>query len=119
MTVIAYCRVSTTGQTLDSKIAAVTAAGASAIFKEKISGARADRPQLANLMASLRKGHVVIITKIDRLARSLRELLNLIAIIDEKGAALRSLGDPLFCTDHAQGRLLIAVLGAVAHSKPN
>jgi DNA invertase Pin-like site-specific DNA recombinase len=65
---------------------------------------RAARPQLAKLMASLRKGDVVLITKIDRLARSTRELLNLIAAIDEAGASLKSLGDPLFNTGSAQGR---------------
>jgi DNA invertase Pin-like site-specific DNA recombinase len=65
-------------------------------------------------MRTIGKGDTVVITKIDRLARSTRELLNLIAAIDEAGAVLKSLGDPLFNTSNAQGRLLVAVLGAVA-----
>ena len=65
-------------------------------------------------MSSLRRGDVLLITKIDRLARSTRELLNLIHQVDEAGAALKSLGDPLFDMTTSQGRLLVAVLGAVA-----
>jgi DNA invertase Pin-like site-specific DNA recombinase len=114
MTTFGYARVSTQDQDLSAQLDALKKAGATAIFREKISGARADRPQLARLMGSLRKGDVVIITKVDRLARSTRELLNLIAAVDEKGASLRSLGDPLFDTGSSQGRLLVAVLGAVA-----
>src|SRR5262245_1130920 len=109
-----YARVSSEGQDLTAQLDALRKAGAKVVFRENISGTRSDRPQLARLMASLRKGDVVVITKIDRLARSTRELLNLIHAIDEAGATLKSLGDPLFCTDHAQGRLLVAILGAVA-----
>jgi DNA invertase Pin-like site-specific DNA recombinase len=65
-------------------------------------------------MASLKRGDTLVITKIDRLARSTRELLNLIHQIDQAGASLKSRGDPLFNTASAQGRLLVAVLGAVA-----
>jgi DNA invertase Pin-like site-specific DNA recombinase len=114
MTVVAYARVSTHDQDLSAQLEALKRAGARTTFKEKISGARADRPQLAKLMTSLRKGDVLLITKIDRLARSTRELLNLIHQIDQSGASLKSLGDPLFNTASAQGRLLVAVLGAVA-----
>ena len=112
--IVGYARVSTQDQDLSAQLDALKAAGATTIFREKISGARADRPQLARLMGSLRKGDTVTITKVDRLARSTRELLNLIATIDEKGASLKSLGDPLFNTASSQGRLLVAILGAVA-----
>jgi DNA invertase Pin-like site-specific DNA recombinase len=116
MTILAYCRVSTggQGQSLEAQVADVRKAGATRIFQEKISGARSDRPELAKLMKAIGKGDTLIICKIDRLARSTRELLNLIAAIDQAGATLKSLGDPLFNTSHAQGRLLVAILGAIA-----
>jgi DNA invertase Pin-like site-specific DNA recombinase len=112
--IVGYARVSTQDQDLSAQLDALKKAGTASVYREKISGARADRPQLFKLMASLRKGDVVIITKIDRLARSTRELLNLIHQIDQAGASVKSLGDPLFNTANAQGRLLVAVLGAVA-----
>jgi DNA invertase Pin-like site-specific DNA recombinase len=87
---------------------ALKAAGADLVFKEKISGARADRPQLAKLMASLKAGDVLLVTKLDRLGRSTRELLDLIERIGKAGAAFRSLGDPLWDTSSSQGRLLDA-----------
>jgi DNA invertase Pin-like site-specific DNA recombinase len=112
--IVGYARVSTQDQDLSSQLEQLKKAGATRIYREKISGARSDRPELRKLMHALGKGDTLIITKIDRLARSTRELLNLIAAIDEAGAALKSLGDPLFNTSNAQGRLLVAVLGAVA-----
>jgi DNA invertase Pin-like site-specific DNA recombinase len=96
--IVGYARVSTTDQDLSAQLDALRKAGARTIYREKISGVRADRPQLAKLMASLKSGDVVVITKIDRLARSTRELLNLIHAIDQAGASLKSLGDPLFNT---------------------
>jgi DNA invertase Pin-like site-specific DNA recombinase len=114
MTVLGYAGVSTSDQDLSSQLDQLREAGARKVFREKISGARSDRPELARLMKALGPGDTLVITKIDRLARSTRELLNLIAAIDEAGAALKSLGDPLFNTSNAQGRLLVAVLGAVA-----
>jgi DNA invertase Pin-like site-specific DNA recombinase len=114
MSVLGYARVSTTDQDLSAQLEALRKAGAQTVYREKVSATRGDRPQLQKLMASLKGGDVLLVTKIDRLARSTRELLNLIHAIDETGATLKSLGDPLFCTDNAQGRLLVAVLGAVA-----
>jgi DNA invertase Pin-like site-specific DNA recombinase len=114
MTTIGYARVSTQDQTLDAQLDALRKAGAAKVYREKISGVRADRPELAKLMKALGKGDTLVICKIDRLARSTRELLNLIHYIDQAGATLKSLGDPLFNTGNAQGRLLVAVLGAVA-----
>ena len=84
------------------------------LFKEKISGVRADRPQPAKLMASLRKGDVVLVTKLDRLGRSTRELLDLVHRIDRAGASFKSLGDPLFDTTTSQGRVLVTMLAAIA-----
>ena len=89
-------------------------AGAGTIFREKVSGARADRPQLAKLMAGLKAGNVVAVSKLDRLGRSTRELLDLIDRIGKAGAAFRSLGDPLWDTSSAQGRLLSTLLASIA-----
>jgi DNA invertase Pin-like site-specific DNA recombinase len=114
MTVLGYARVSTVDQDLTAQLAALKTADATTIFKEKISGVRADRPQLTKLMTSLRKGDVVLVTKLDRLGRSTRELLDLIHRIDQAGAAFRSLGDPLFDTSTSQGRLLVTMLAAIA-----
>ena len=74
------------------------AAGAGSICREKISGARADRPELTKLMKVLAAGDVVLVTKLDRLGRSTRELLELIERISQAGAFFKSLGDPLFDT---------------------
>lgn len=114
LAVLAYARVSTQDQRLTGQLEALKAAGATTIFREKISGARADRPQLAKLMASLQPGDVVLVTKLDRLGRSTRELLELIERIGEAGAAFRSLGDPLFDTTSSQGRLVATLLAAIA-----
>ncbi len=108
------CRVSTQDQNLSGQLEALKAAGADLVFKEKISGARADRPQLAKLMASLKAGDVLLVTKLDRLGRSTRELLDLIERIGKAGAAFRSLGDPLWDTSSSQGRLLSTLLAAIA-----
>jgi DNA invertase Pin-like site-specific DNA recombinase len=114
MAIIGYARVSTQDQHLTGQLEALKAAGATTIFKEKISGIRADRPQLAKLMASLKEGDIVLVTKLDRLGRSTRELLDLIERIGKAGAAFRSLGDPLWDTSSSQGRLLSTLLAAIA-----
>jgi len=114
MAVLGYARVSTKDQHLTGQLEALKAAGAVTIYREKISGARADRPHLAKLMASLQPGDVVLVTKLDRLGRSTRELLNLMDDIKQAGAAFKSLGDPLWDTTTAQGRLLSTVLASIA-----
>ena len=112
--ILGYARVSTDGQDLSAQTEALKAAGADPIFQEKISGVRADRPQLRKLMANLRLGDTVIVTKLDRLGRSTRELLELIDRISKAGAAFKSLGDPLWDTSSPQGRLLGTLLAAIA-----
>jgi DNA invertase Pin-like site-specific DNA recombinase len=114
MAVIGYARVSTQDQNLTGQLEALKAAGAATIYREKVSGVRADRPQLAKLMRTLQAGDIVVVTKLDRLGRSTRELLDLIDRIGKAGAAFRSLGDPLFDTSGAQGRLLVTMLAAIA-----
>ena len=88
-----YARVSTGGQSVAAQIAALRQAGAEKVFKETASGARTDRAQLRRLLNALEKGDVLIVTRLDRLARSTRDLLNTLALIAEKKAAFLSLGD--------------------------
>lgn len=114
MAILGYAHVSTQDQQLDGQIEALKSAGATKVFQEKISGVRAYPPQLAKLMAALAPCDVVIVTKLDRLGRSTRELLELIDRISKAGAAFRSLGDPLWNTSSPQGRLLSTLLAAIA-----
>jgi DNA invertase Pin-like site-specific DNA recombinase len=114
MAIIGYARVSTRDQKLDGQLDALKSAGATTIYREKISGTRADRPQLAKLMRALKAGDVVTVTKLDRLGRSTRELLDLIDRISKAGASFRSLGDPLWDTSNAQGKLLLTLLAGIA-----
>jgi len=114
MAILGYARVSTQDQDLSGQLEALKAAGATTVYREKISGARADRPQLVKLMATIKPGDVVTVTKLDRLGRSTRELLDLIDRIGKAGAAFRSLGDPLWDTSSAQGRLLSTLLAGIA-----
>ena len=114
MAVVGYARVSTQDQNLSGQLAALKAAGAHTVYREKVSAVRADRPQLAKLMAGLGAGDVVVVTKLDRLGRSTRELLDLIDRIGKAGASFRSLGDPLWDTGSSQGRLLSTMLAAIA-----
>src|SRR6476469_6847441 len=114
MAALGYARVSTQDQDLSGQLDALKAAGATTVYREKISGARADRPQLAKLVAALKAGDVVVVTKLDRLGRSTRELLDLIDRISKAGASFRSLGDPLWDTGSSQGRLLSTMLAAIA-----
>jgi len=114
MALVGYARVSTSDQNLTGQLATLRAAGADPIYQEKVSGVRADRPQLARLMGGQKQGDVVVVTKLDRLGRSTRELLDLIDRISKAGASFRSLGDPLWDTGSSQGRLLSTMLAAIA-----
>jgi DNA invertase Pin-like site-specific DNA recombinase len=114
MTVYGYARVSTDGQTLDTQDAALRAAGAERVFSEKLSGIKTDRAALARCVASLEAGDVILVTKLDRLARSTRDLLNTLAAISDHGASFRSLGDSWADTITPHGKLMITVLGGLA-----
>jgi len=109
-----YARVSTDGQDLATQHELLSAAGAEQIFAEKISGAVTERKALARLVASLEPGDVVVVTKLDRLARSTRDLLNTLDAIAKAGASFRSLGDPWADTTTPHGRLMLTVLGGLA-----
>ena len=86
VTVYGYARVSTGGQSVDAQARQLRAAGAGKVFREVASGAKTDRPQLARLVSELAAGDVVMVTRLDRLARSTRDLLNTLAAITEKKA---------------------------------
>jgi DNA invertase Pin-like site-specific DNA recombinase len=111
-----YARVSTDGQSLDAQLKQLRAAGVGAaqIFKEKASGAKTDRAQLRRALKEIDKGDVLLVTRLDRLARSTRDLLNTLAQIADKGAAFRSLGDAWADTTTPHGRLMLTVLGGLA-----
>ncbi len=112
--IIGYCRVSTDGQTLDDQVAALKAVGATRMFAEKQSGARSDRPQLRRALAALGQGDVLVVTRLDRLARSTRDLLNVLHEVSERGAAFKSLADQWADTTTPHGRLMVTVLGGLA-----
>jgi DNA invertase Pin-like site-specific DNA recombinase len=112
--IIGYARVSTDGQTLDAQQSALAAAGAERVFAEKISGVITDRKALARAIAELGPGDTLIVTKLDRLARSTRDLLNTLDAIGKAGASFKSLGDGWADTTTPHGRLMLTVLGGLA-----
>jgi DNA invertase Pin-like site-specific DNA recombinase len=114
MAILGYARVSTDGQTLDAQNAELKAAGATTVFQEKISGAITERAQLMRAMKALAPNDVLIVTRLDRLARSTRDLLNTLAAVAEAGAGFRSLRDTWADTTTAHGRLMLTVLGGLA-----
>ena len=110
MAIIGYARVSSDGQTLDAQQAALRESGAERVFAEKQSGAKTDRAQLAKAIAALDAGDTLIVTKLDWLARSTRDLLNTLDAIGKAGATFKSLGDAWADTTPA-GKLMLTVLG--------
>ena len=111
--IIGYARVSTDDQSLDSQTDALSAAGAEKVFADKISGSRRARPDLDRLLEQLRDGDVVTVTKYDRLARSLKDLLEIVEAIRERGAGFRSLAEDIDTTTPA-GRLVFHVFASIA-----
>jgi predicted DNA-binding WGR domain protein len=111
-----YARVSTDGQSVDAQVRRLRDAGAEKVFRETASGVRAapDRPQLRRALARLEAGDVLIVVRLDRLARSTRDLLNTLAAITEKNAGFRSLSDAWADTMTPHGRLMLTVLGGLA-----
>ena len=113
---IGYARVSTYGQTLDSQLGQLRAAGCTSrnIYREKVTGARADRRELNRMLGKLAPGDVVTVTRIDRLARSTFDLFAIVKQIVDAKAQFRSLAEPWADTGTSTGRLMIAVLGGLA-----
>ncbi|MGH6837511.1 MAG: recombinase family protein [Methylocella sp.] len=112
--ILGYARVSTDGQSLDAQVKQLRAAGAEKVLRETASGAKTDRVQLRRALDQLAKGDVLMVTRLDRLARSTRHLLNTLATTTGKGAGFRSLHDTWADTTTAHGRLMLTVLGGLA-----
>lgn len=111
---IGYARVSTDDQNLDQQRATLKAAGCKRIYEEKASGAKRDRPQLALMFDHLRSGDVVTITRLDRLARSTRDLLDIAERVEAAKADLRSLAEPWADTTSPAGRMVLTVFAGIA-----
>ena len=109
-----YARVSTDGQSVAAQVAQLTKAGAAKVYRETASGAQTDRAQLRKALAALEADDVLVVTRLDRLARSTRDLLNTLAAITDRKAGFRSLGDTWADTTTAHGRLMLTVLGGLA-----
>jgi DNA invertase Pin-like site-specific DNA recombinase len=110
---IGYARVSTDDQNTDAQLDALKTAGCHTIFREHASGADRHRPELARALALVGAGDTLVVTRLDRLARSVRHLLEVIEQLQGRGAAFRSLGDPVD-TSTPQGVFTVQILGAVA-----
>ena len=111
--IIGYARVSTDDQNLDAQTDALQAAGAERIFSDKISGSMRKRPELDKLLDQVRPGDVIVVAKYDRLARSLRDLLDIVEAIKDQGAGFRSLAEDIDTTTPA-GRLVFHVFASIA-----
>jgi DNA invertase Pin-like site-specific DNA recombinase len=109
-----YARVSTNGQTLAAQDAALMAAGASKVFSEKVSGAVTDRPELAKVIKRLEPGDTLMVCRLDRLARSTRDLLNILDAVAKAGADFKSLADVWADTTTAHGKLMLTVLAGIS-----
>jgi DNA invertase Pin-like site-specific DNA recombinase len=111
---VGYARVSTQGQTLESQLEELRKAFCAKIYSEKVSGAKSDRPELRRLLNALEPGSVVVVTRLDRLARSTIDLLTIVKQIADRGCLFKSLADPWADSTTPAGRLLLTVLGGLA-----
>jgi DNA invertase Pin-like site-specific DNA recombinase len=111
---VGYARVSTDDQHLDTQLQVLKQAGCKRIFQEKVSGARRQRPELAKMLEHLREGDTVVVWKLDRLARSTRDLLEIADTIDKAGAGLKSLSEPWADTTSPSGRMVLTVFAGIA-----
>src|ERR1700756_2193156 len=109
-----YARVSTDGQSVEAQVRQLTKAGCRKVLRETASGAKTDRSQLRKALDQLEAGDVLMVTRLDRLARSTRDLLNTLATITERKAGFRSLGEAWADTTSAHGGLMLTVLGGLA-----
>lgn len=111
--ILGYARISTDDQKLDAQLDVLNGAGAGRIFADRISGSKRQRPELDRMLEQLREGDVVMVTKYDRLARSLRDLLDIVQAIQGRGAGFRSLAEDIDTTTPA-GRLVFHVFASIA-----
>lgn len=110
---IGYSRVSTDGQNPDRQIDLLTAAGCEKIFSDKISGVRADRPALAELMNYAREGDMIVVTELSRLGRSVKFLISFVESISNRGIGIRSLSEPWMDTSTPQGNLVFMIFAGL------
>ena len=110
---VGYARVSTQDQNIELQIDALQEAGCEEVYQEKISGTKSDRPALEVCIRSLRQGDIFVVWKLDRLARSLKDLVSIITILDSKGVGFMSLTESIDTTS-AAGKLIFHVFGALA-----
>lgn len=111
---IGYARVSTDDQDLSIQRATLNAAGCRRLFEEKVSGAKRNRPELARMLEQLRDDDVVVVARLDRLARSTRDLLDIAELLNEAGTGLRSLAEPWADTTSPAGRMVLTVFAGIA-----
>lgn len=111
---LGYARVSTEDQTLQLQRPRLKEAGCEKVFEEKISGAARKRPQLEKLLGEVRKGDVLVVTRLDRLARSTAELLIIAERLRDQGAGLQSLDEPWADTISPSGRMVLTVFAGIA-----
>ena len=111
---IGYAQVGTDDQDLALQRAALKGAGCRQIFEEKVSGATRDRPQLTRLLDHIREQDVLVVVRLDRLARSTRDLLEIAELLRSASAGLRSLGEPWADTTSAAGRMVLTVFAGMA-----
>ena len=111
---LGYTRVSTEAQTLDRQAQRLEQAGCERLFEEKVSGAALNRPELEKLLSQMRKDDVLVVTRLDRLARSTSELLRVAELINEKQAGLQSLEEPWADTTTPAGKMIMTVLSGIA-----
>jgi DNA invertase Pin-like site-specific DNA recombinase len=111
---IGYARVSTTGQSSDGQVEQLKSARCERVVQETASGAKTDRPLLAKIVASLKLGDVLVVTRLDRLARSTIDLLTLLKAVGDRQASFQSLGEQWADTTTPAGRLMLTILGGLA-----
>lgn len=112
--IFGYARVSTVEQNLDRQLDALKAAGAEEIIKEKITGTKADRPELNRLLDKLRNGDVILIADLTRLSRSTKDLFSLVDKIEKKGANIKSLKESWLDTTTPQGKLMFTFMAGIS-----
>ena len=112
--IFGYARVSTDGQSVDAQVRQLTDAGCEKVYRETASGADRDRIQLRRVLVAVGPGDVLMVTRLDRLARSTLDLLHTLATLTSKGAGFRSLADSWADTTTPHGRLMVTILGGLA-----
>src|SRR4029453_14445630 len=114
MPVVGYARLSSTGQDLSVQLEKLDKAGCKKVFKEKRSGVDAGRPELRRCLEYLREGDTLLVTKIDRLARSTLDLYRIVSHLNKKGVAFKVTDDPTIDTTSRTGKLVMGILALIA-----